>query len=672
MKLFIVESPGKVKKIQGFLGPSYRVMASVGHVRDLPDKETGVEPPDFIPKYEATRRGKEVLAKLSAAAQQAEEIYLATDPDREGEAIAWHLEEALRLKSAKRITYTEITDRAIKEALNKSRDIDRSLVSAQECRRVLDRLVGYMVSPALSSQSGVKLSAGRVQSPAVRLVVERERAIREFKVTAHYGVDLLFEAMEHITEGWKASWLPGEGWLAEGEEYLQDKALAVQVAATGQVLVTDCQETEAKSAPPAPFITSTLQQAASAALQFSPKKSMELAQALYEDGHITYMRTDSLNLSEEAIAEIRSWAAKHDYPLPAVPRTWKHKEGAQEAHEAIRPTHLEAEVAGESADAQALYQMIRLRTLASQLEEAVFSVRTLRLEGESQGKKAVFEARGRTLVQPGWKALVASDQAEEPDEDNEAENQVPKLPVGQGLRVQESQVINKKTRPPARYTEAALVRELEKRGIGRPSTYAAILENITSTHNYIQLEKRSLMPTEKGEKVIEAMSGAFTFCDYSFTKEMEEGLDAIAEGRSRYQPLVARAYNQLRAEIDTYIAATSTKCPECGLPLRHLFRPDTKTKKGYNFWGCSNYPACPATFADAEGVPGDRQDTRSKPAASGFSCPKCGKDLVRRTGTSKTGKPYDFFGCIGFRQGCKATFNPKADNNPDFEGRQGK
>ena len=384
-----------------------------------------------------------------------------------------------------------------------------------------------------------------------------------------------------------------------------------------------------------------------------------------------YMRTDSLNLSEEAIAEIRSWAAKHDYPLPAVPRTWKHKEGAQEAHEAIRPTHLEAEVAGESADAQALYQMIRLRTLASQLEEAVFSVRTLRLEGESQGKKAVFEARGRTLVQPGWKALVTSDQTEEPGEDNEAENQAPKLPAGQNLRVQEGQVINKKTRPPARYTEAALVRELEKRGIGRPSTYAAILENITSAHNYIQLEKRSLMPTEKGEKVIEAMSGAFTFCDYSFTKEMEEGLDAIAEGRSRYQPLVARAYNQLRAEIDTYIAATSTKCPECGLPLRHLFRPDTKTKKGYNFWGCSNYPACPATFADAEGVPGDRQDTRSKPAASGFSCPKCGKDLIRRTGTSKTGKPYDFFGCTGFRQGCKATFNPKADNTPDFEGRQG-
>ncbi len=671
MKLFIVESPGKVKKIQGFLGPSYRVMASVGHVRDLPDKETGVEPPDFIPKYEATRRGKEVLAKLSAAAQQAEEIYLATDPDREGEAIAWHLEEALCLKSAKRITYTEITDRAIKEALNKSRDIDRSLVSAQECRRVLDRLVGYMVSPALSSQSGVKLSAGRVQSPAVRLVVERERAIREFKVTAHYGVDLLFEAMEHITDGWKASWLPGEGWLAEGEEYLQDKALAVQVAATGQVLVTDYQETEAKSAPPAPFITSTLQQAASAALQFSPKKSMELAQALYEEGHITYMRTDSPNLSEEAIAEIRSWAAKHDYPLPAVPRTWKHKEGAQEAHEAIRPTHFEVEAAGESADAQALYQMIRLRALASQLEEAIFSVRTLRLEGESQGKKAVFEARGRTLVQPGWKALVASDQTEEPGEDNEAENQVPKLPVGQGLRVQESQVINKKTRPPARYTEAALVRELEERGIGRPSTFAAILENITSTHNYIQLEKRSLVPTEKGEKVIEAMSGAFTFCDYSFTKEMEMGLDAIAEGRSQYQPLVSRAYNQIRAEIDTYITATSPKCPECGLPLRHLFRRDTKAKKGYNFWGCSNYPACPATFADADGVPGDRQDTRSKPAASGFSCQKCGKDLVRRTGTSKTGKPYDFFGCTGFRQGCKATFNPKADNTPDFEGRQG-
>jgi len=246
MKLLIVESPGKVKKIQGFLGPDFRVMASVGHVRDLPQKEIGVEPPGFKPVYKPTERGKEVLGKLAKAVKDAEEVYLATDPDREGEAIAWHLADALRLQSPKRVTYTEITEKAVKSALEKPRSLDMDLVASQEGRRVLDRLVGYMVSPALCRQTGGRLSAGRVQSPAVRLVVERERAIRAFKVTVHYGVDLTFEAMEHITEGWKTSWLPKHGWLEEGQEYILDKALADKVAAIRTLTVADCQESESK------------------------------------------------------------------------------------------------------------------------------------------------------------------------------------------------------------------------------------------------------------------------------------------------------------------------------------------------------------------------------------------------------------------------------------------
>ena len=723
MKLFIVESPGKVQKIQGFLGSSFNVTASVGHVRDLPENEMGVSPPDFAPHYVPTKRGAQVLKNLAEMAARAEEVYLATDPDREGEAIAWHLEQALRLKSPKRVTYTEITESAVKAALGNARTIDRRLVAAQESRRVLDRLVGYMVSPVLSRQNGQALSAGRVQSPAVRLVVDRERAIRDFKVTAHFGVDLVFGAMEHVSEGWKATWLPKEGgWLEEDQEYVLDKTLAEQVAGIDAVTVQSGQESESKAAPPAPFTTSTLQQAASAALKINPAQCMALAQKLYEGGHITYMRTDSPNLSEEAIAAIRSWAAQHDLPTPPKARVWKSKAGAQEAHEAVRPTHFEVEEAGDNEDEQALYRLIRLRAIASQLEDAVFAVRALRLEGEVNGKTAVFEAKGRTLVTPGWKALVAKDQTDEGEE--EADNQIPLLDAGVTVKPQEGKVLNKKTKPPARFTEAALVRELEKRGIGRPSTYAAILQNITATHKYLVAnEKRFLVPTPEGEKVVDALEG-FSFLDYEFTSTLENMLDGIAEGREKYKPVVASYYTQLQREADAYVEETSPKCPVCGKPLFHRFRKDTKEQRGYDFWGCSGYEkdggGCPARFANDNGSPGERLDTKPKAAlsehlcaacgkplihrqgerngrafdfwgcsgypdckatfandggkpgerqdnkpkeVSGHKCPKCKKDLVRRKGVSaKTGKPYDFFSCLG----CKETYTPKDDGTPDF------
>lgn len=673
MKLFIVESPGKVKKIQGFLGPSWNVVASVGHVRDLPERTMGVEPPDFVPQYEATERGAKVLKELAHKVRDAEAVYLATDPDREGEAIAWHLAQALRLREPRRVTYTEITEAAVKAALDNAQTIDRRLVSAQEARRVLDRLVGYLVSPVLSRQNGCALSAGRVQSPAVRLVVERERAIRDFRVTAHFGVDLVFEAMEHVTDGWKASWLPREGgWLEEGQDYVLDKAMAEQVARIEAVTVQDCRDKESKAAPPAPFTTSTLQQAASAALKINPTQCMALAQKLYENGHITYMRTDSPNLSEEAIAAIRSWAAEHDHPVPAAPRIWKSKEGAQEAHEAIRPTHFEVEDAGETEDEQALYRLIRLRALASQLEEAVFSVRVLRLEGDAGDRKAVFEAKGRILVKPGWKALVAKDQTDEDEE--EPENQIPKLDAGTKLKPLEGKVISRKTRPPARFTEAALVRELEKRGIGRPSTYAAILQNIIQTHNYLKVDpKRFLVPTEQGEKVVDALS-SFGFLDYEFTRRMEEQLDAIAAGQEQYQPVVAATYDALQSDAGAYIEATSPRCPVCGKPLVHRYKKDSKEQKGYNFWGCSGYEkdgnGCPASFADDGGKPGERIDTRAKAALSEYQCPACSRALIHRQG-EKNGRAYDFWGCSGWKEGCKATFandggkpGERQDNKP--------
>jgi len=654
MKLFIVESPGKVKKIQSFLGPDYRVIASVGHVRDLPTKKMGVNPPDFVPQYEPTDRGQGVLNSLAAAAQQASMVYLATDPDREGEAIAWHIEEALKLPDARRVTYAEITESAIKSALTKTRRIDTALVAAQEGRRVLDRFVGYMVSPVLSKQSADRLSAGRVQSPAVRLVVEREREIRKFKVTVHYGVDLIFD------NGWKASWQPKQGWLAEDQEYLLDKAIAEKVASVRSLKVLDCQESSSKSAPPAPFITSTLQQAASVTLKISPKEAMALAQKLYEAGHITYMRTDSPNLSQEAVDAIRSWAAQNDYPVPPKPRTWKSKAGAQEAHEAIRPTHFEVKEAGETPAEQALYTLIRLRAIASQLEDAVFAVRVVSLEADVDGKPAYFEAKGRTLTVPGWKALVAVDQTDETEA--EADNPVPKQETGRMATAKESAILTKKTKPPARFSEASLIRDLEKRGIGRPSTYAAILENITS-REYVKIEKRQLVPTVTGEKVVDSLLNRFQFFEYTFTRQIEEQLDDIAAGKAEYKTVVAAAHRQLTGELNLYVEATSPKCPDCGKALRHLVKKETEDQKGYNFWSCSGYPDCQVSFADEDGKPGARKEKKTPPVSE-HTCPDCGKGLTRRTGTGPKG-PYDFFGCSGWPQ-CKRSFQVK-ENQPDYE-----
>lgn len=665
MNLVIVESPGKVKKIQGFLGAGFKVMASVGHVRDLPANEMGIEAPNFIPHYVPTERGKEVLARLATAAQNADQIYLATDPDREGEGIAWHLADALGLKNARRITYTEITEKAVKAALQAPRGINGALVEAQECRRVLDRLFGYIVSPLVSSYIGNKLSAGRVQSPAVRLVVDREREIRGFTSTTHYGVELLFGDREK--NGWKAAWLPKQGWLAPGDEYVLEKGVAERVAAIRVVKILECTDSESKTAPPPPFITSTLQQAASSALKMNPKNTMALAQKLYEAGLITYMRTDSPMLSEEAVAAIRAWVTEHGYQLPAKPRQWKSKAGAQEAHEAIRPTHIEMESAGETDQEQALYKLIRLRAIASQLEDARYAVRTARLEGVAEEKKAVFEAKGRTLVSPGWKALVASDQTEEQAE-NEADNPVPILTPGDSLQAKTAKVLTKKTKPPARYSEASLIKELERRGIGRPSTYAAILENILH-RKYLKIEKRQLIPTDLGEQVMDALIGKFCFLDYEYTQRMEGDLDRIAAGQARYLELVSSSYAQLDQEAQVFRMAGQGSgfftCPECQKPLRHWQKNDTKAKKGFNFWACSGYPECTVAFNDNNGRPGERQEKKQQVEASKFNCKKCNKPLIHRKGTSQKGKPYSFFGCSGYPK-CKEIYN-EINGEPDYD-----
>lgn len=595
-KLLILESPGKVKKVQEILGPGWKVAVSVGHVRDLPVKEMGVAAPDFKPQYIPTDRGKDVLSRLAGMVKNAEEVFLATDPDREGEAIAWHLQDALKLKNAKRVTYTEITEAAIRAALSTPRSIDTALVAAQEGRRVLDRFCGYMVSGPLSNASGEKLSAGRVQSPAVRLVVDREREIKAFSSTTHYGAELTFENVDNITDGWKAALLV-KPWLEEGQGYLLDKSLAEKAAALLTLDVLDCKESESRTAPPAPFTTSTMQQAASSLLKFTPKQTMQLAQRLYEQGAITYMRTDSPNLSQEAVHAIRAYCEEKGWPLVEAPRKWKSKEGAQEAHEAIRPTHIEIEEAGETADEKALYRLIRLRSLACQLEDAVYAVRTLQLGADVDGRQALFEAKGRTLLSQGWKVLADQEggpyaEGEGSEEEKEPINPVPVMKPGTKATALPGTVTTKKTKPAARFTEASLIRELEKRGIGRPSTYAAIIDTISS-RKYVTTEKRFLVPTPLGEKIVSGLCGHFSFIEYDFTRTMEQSLDDIAEGKADYRAVIASAHDQLSREVQEFAKATGRVCEKCGKPMVHrVKKPGKDGKGGYDFWGCSGWPEC--------------------------------------------------------------------------------
>jgi DNA topoisomerase-1 len=466
-----------------------------------------------------------------------------------------------------------------------------ALVRAQEARRVLDRFCGYMVSGPLSRVSGQKMSAGRVQSPATALIVERERAIQDFVSTTHYGAELSFESLDNITDGWKAQWLVKE-WLPDGEEFQLDKILAEMAAAIRSLDILDCKEGESRSAPPAPFTTSSLQQTANIALKFTAKRTMELAQALYEGGAITYHRTDSPNLSAEAISMIRAYALEKGLPLPELPRTWKARGNAQEAHEAIRPTHIEVEEAGETEEHKALYLLIRLRALASQLADAVYSVVALRLGADVDGKQAIFEARGRKLTVPGWKALNIPE--DEENEIAEMSNPVPVMKAGSRAMALSGKVLTKNTAPPARYTEASLVRELEKRGIGRPSTYAAIIETIKK-RDYVKLEKNRFVPTPMGVLLLDSLKGKFSFCEYDFTEKMEQSLDEIAEGRADYVSVLAPAYRTLSEEVSAFERATGKICPACGKPMLHRTGKG-KNGKPYDFWGCSGWPECKETL----------------------------------------------------------------------------
>jgi len=611
MKLMIIESPGKIAKLSTILGPEWKIAASVGHVRDLPVKAIGVAAPDFKPDYELTERGRLVVSKLKVLVHQADSVWLATDPDREGESISWHLQQCLKLKNPRRVTFGEITESAVKTALANPREIDLKLAVAQEARRVLDRLVGYMVSPALSRATNQRLSAGRVQTPAVRLVVERERAIKAFKVTNHFGASLYFEDAK--TDGtWSAQWLTKPDFVNDDSPYFLDRAFASRVAGIKNVTIKSFVQAEGKRSPPAPFTTSTMQQAASVALRLDPKATMEAAQKLYEAGHITYHRTDNPNVSGESLADIQRIAAALNLDMAPVHRKFKAPEGAQIGHPAVTPTHWDVEYAGDTPDQVALYKLIRIRSIACQLADARYAVRTVRLVSTTaiDGKQIEFEGKGRALIYHGWLKLLSGDQTEEVGE-KEPENPVPICHQDAYLEVSSGKLLEKKTAPPTRFTQATLIKKLESEGIGRPATYAAIMDNIV-TRAYVKTDKKFLVPTSTGELIVDSLVGKFRFADLKFTRDVESDFDKIAHGPADYKSVVAAVHGQLLRELGPQTtvsqrpvpAGPQYACPNCLKLMRQI--------KGQNglFWGCTGYPRCTATLPDDGGKPGAHKPVR--------------------------------------------------------------
>lgn len=578
-KLLIVESPAKARTIQQYLGSSYEVLASVGHVRDLPksNKDAVDVEHGFTPKYVIPAEKREVIERIQKAAKKADEIFLATDPDREGEAIAWHIKEAVGMKKPMRVVFHEITKTAIEEALTHPRLIDENLRQAQEARRVLDRLVGYDLSGLIWKKVRYGLSAGRVQSPALRILAERERDILAFIPETYFVLDALFKGKS-------------EEFPATCVEQPKTKEEADRIVTLGNKAawkVADINERSEDRNPRPPFTTSTLQQTASTRLGFSPSRTMRAAQKLYEAGHITYMRTDSMTLSKDAAAKMVALVESQFGKEYAEARVYKTKsKNAQEAHEAVRPTDPAKEKAGATADEERLYDLIRVRTLASQMAAAKVLRTTLKAEADADIPQ--FSTNGSRILFPGWLALDTKARGEDVE--------LPKLSVGDSLAVLSLTSTEKQTEPPKRYTEAGLIKELEKRGIGRPSTYASIMKTIQD-RGYAEKDGRTLKPTATGMVVSGWLEEHFAeYVSDSFTAEMEDELDEIARGERGYEKTLADFYGPFSkavADKDALPKATSLgdapeefPCPTCGARMEY------KLGRGGVFMSCTRYPEC--------------------------------------------------------------------------------
>jgi DNA topoisomerase I len=582
VNLVIVESPTKTKTISKYLGSGFSIRASVGHIRDLPKsnkKAIDIEG-GFIPHYEISEGKLHVIEELRQIAEKADEIYLATDPDREGEAIAWHVAQVLKLKKPKRIVFNEITKEAVREALEHPRAIDNELVQAQEARRVLDRLVGYDLSGLIWKKVRYGLSAGRVQSPALRIIMEREREIRAFNSEAYYVITA------NVSGKSKTVFLV----TCEGE--IKDKKISDDILAKGKEgawYVKDVTETEVKRSPRSPFTTSTLQQSASSRLGFSPARTMIIAQKLYEQGLITYMRTDSLNIASSAQAQIIKQIESTYGKQYVETRTYKTKsKSAQEAHEAIRPSDISKEIAGHNEEQKKLYRLIRERAMASQMADAKL-LRTKIITGiKGDENFPSFSANGSRVLFDGWLACDKRARGEDVE--------LPKVDKEEELALKDMASEEKFTEPPSRYTEAGLVKELEKRGIGRPSTYASIIKTLND-RKYVEKEGRSLKPTDTGEVVSDFLEQNFmNYISDTFTAEMENELDEIADGKREYIKTLKDFYGPFHKDVKSKEkvekltnlgpAPEEWKCPECGSPMI------IKLGRGGKFMSCERYPDC--------------------------------------------------------------------------------
>ena len=584
--LVIVESPAKAKTIEKYLGTGFKVISSVGHIRDLPKNNKDAVDIDngFVPRYINSPGKEKVIRELKAAAKKADAVLLASDPDREGEAIAWHVAELVKdeNKDLKRIVFNEITEQAVKEALLHPRKIDMNLKEAQEARRVLDRLVGYDLSGLIWKKVRYGLSAGRVQSPALRIVMEREREIRAFNPEDYFVLTAQTKAKD------QKDLIP----FACSDEPREEKEASriKKIGEQNNWEVKEVKETETKRAPRPPFTTSTLQQTASTRLGFSPSRTMGAAQKLYEAGHITYMRTDSTNMS--VIAQKQIIAFLHDkYGKEYVsPRTFKTKsKSAQEAHEAIRPTNFATNNAGTTHDQKALYELIWARAVASQMAEAKM-LRTKVTTNIIDTKETIpdFAVNGSRVIFDGW--LKADPAARGED------TSVPKLQKGDKIDVQQIEIEAKQTQPPNRYTEAGLIKELEKRGIGRPSTYASIMKTIID-RGYVEKEGRTLIPTDTGDVVSSFLEEHFLeYIGDDFTSEMEDELDDIAEGKRTYEKTLGDFYKPFQKAVaakediekltNLGPGPKEFPCPTCGKDMV------IKLGRGGKFLSCDTLPKC--------------------------------------------------------------------------------
>lgn len=676
--LIIVESPTKIKTIKKFLGNKYTIESSVGHIRDLPSKGFGIDfENDFEPTYEILPEKKAVVDKLKKAAKNASVVYLAPDPDREGEAIAWHIAHTMP-KGCKleRITFTSITKDAVLKALANPREINISMVNAQQARRLLDRIVGYKISPILSRRIHRKvvgaLSAGRVQSVALKLVVDREKEIDSFVPVEYWVIKALldnkkesFEAYLHSVDGKKVTKEPEEGKNTLQINSQEAADLIVKDLEKASYKITKVTAKEKKRNPVPPFITSTLQQEASRHYSFNSSRTMSIAQSLYEGveigeggsmGLITYMRTDSVRVAPEGISEVRSYIEKEygKKSLHETVRAYATKKSAQDAHEAIRPTSMENAPDKIkkylSREQYLLYDLIWKRFVASQMASAIYDTLSCDINGAlgKEAEKFLLRATGSILKFKGFLSVYE----EKVDEDSIAQQDrlLPALKEGQDLDLKKLMPEQSFTKPPPRYTEALLIKELEKSGIGRPSTYASIMNKIQS-REYTVRERGRLVPTELGKVIAQMLETNFKqIMDIGFTAELEDELELVAHNEKDWKKLLQEFCKSFlpsveQAEKEAFVPKiiTDEPCPKCGEKLLKIWA------KSKYFYGCSNYPTCDFS-APTEQLTIDKEDY-----APDFDwdqkCPKCHKDMVVRTGRFGT-----FLGCSEYPN-CKGIVN---------------